>query len=192
MTNLAFPDSGHALAGVAAPALAKGIFVKSSATDLSEVAFVDPALADGHDVAAVVEHEAEAIGVAEVIEGDDVLMGVDGGDRLGAGVDPDEFSVSLGGLLGDPGGVGVTVIAAAGEVAIFINDPSDLGAGSVCSAEFVHPHGGGADKVGPPTVVAVFFDAEVFPLSRSGATAKDNVLFGEKWGCKGDEEKQEK
>lgn len=164
--------------------------MKGAAADSAEVVFVNPALADSHDVAAVVEHEAVAIGMAEEVEADDVAAGVDGGDCLWPGVDPDELGFALGGLLGDPGGVGLAVIAAAREVAVFVNDPSDLSAVSVGFAEFVHAHGGGADEVGPPTVVSVFFNAEVFPLSRSGATAEDDVLFGEEGGREGDEKKQ--
>lgn len=172
----AFPDGGHAFAGVAAPALAEGVFVKGAAVDFAKVFFVNPSLADGHDVAAVVEHEAVSVGVAEEVEGGDVAKAIDGGNGLAASADPDESGFAFGSLFGDPFGVGFAVLPAAELVAVFVDDPGDGGAFAVGFFDFVHAHGGGADEVGPPAVVAIVLDAEVFPFPGGRATAEDDVL----------------
>ena len=173
----ALPHGTHTLAGMAAPALAGGVFGKGSTANFAEIFFVNPSLANGHDVTAVVEHEAEPVGVPEEVEGADVAACVDGGDGLGAGADPDESGLSLGCLLGDPSGVGISVFTATADVAIFVNDPSDGDVIAVSFAEFIHAHGGSPDEVSPPTIVAILFDAIVFPLSASRSSTEDDVLL---------------
>lgn len=97
-------------------------------------------------------------------------------DEVVARVDPDEARTAFLSLLGDPGGVGFVVLVAALDVAVLIDVPSDVRHAAFFGADDVHLHGGGADKVGPPAVVAVSFDAIVFPFSESWAASEDDVL----------------
>jgi len=174
------PDGAHAFSGVAAVALADGVFGEDAAADLGEVLLVDPSLAGGHDCAAVVEHEAVAVGVAEEVEGADAAggAGVEGADGLAAGADPDELAISFGGLFLNPGRVGIAVLLAALGVAGAVNDPDEIGVGSVGAADLDHAEGGGADEVGPPLVMSLAGDAEIFPFPEGGAAAENDVFLG--------------
>ena len=118
--------------------------------------------------------------MAEEVEGDDraVRFFIDGIDRLLASIDPDEVCVSLCGLFLDSSCVWLVIFTRAQLVTFLVNNPGDLGLLSVCVADFVHAHGGGADEVCPPSVVAVTLDSEVFPLSQDWATTENDVLLG--------------
>ena len=131
------PNSAHTFAGVAAVALAESVFVESTSADFSQVFFVNPSLADSHHIGAVIKHEAVTVGVAEEVEGDDVAAAIDGGDGLIAGINPDQFGVPFGGLLGDPLGVWLVIFLSANNVAWLVNNPSKAGIFAMDFPKFV-------------------------------------------------------
>ena len=131
------PNGAHAFAGVAAVALAESVFVERPSADFSQVFFVNPSLADSHHIGAVIEHEAVTVGVAEEVEGDDVTAAIDGRDGLIAGIDPDQFGVSFGGLFCDPLGIGLAIFLSANDVARFVNDPDQTGIFAMDFPKFV-------------------------------------------------------
>lgn len=69
-----------------------------------------------------------------------------------------------------------------------MDDPDEFGVAAVGDADFRHAEGGGADEVGPPAVVLVIRDAEVFPSAEGWAAGEDDV-FGVRNGS--EQEKQE-
>lgn len=135
--NSTTPNGAHTFAGVAAVALAESVFVESTSADFSQVFFVNPSLADSHHIGAVIEHEAVTVGVAEEVEGDDVAAAIDGGDGLIAGINPDQFGVPFGGLLGDPRGVWLVIFLSANDVARLVNNPSQAGIFAMDFPKFV-------------------------------------------------------
>lgn len=50
-----------------------------------------------------------------------------------------------------------------------VDHPDDVGRGAVSAVEFIHAEGGGADEVGPPTVVLVGRNAIIFPFTEGGS-----------------------
>src|SRR6187399_911929 len=62
------PGAAHALACVAAPALAVGIPREGTAVDAGQIFFVQPGSGGAVDHSAVVEHEAVLVAVPEVFE----------------------------------------------------------------------------------------------------------------------------
>lgn len=135
--NFTTPNSAHTFAGVAAVALAESVFVESTSADFSQVFFVNPSLADSHHIGAVIKHEAVTVGVAEEVEGDDVAATIDGGDGLITGINPDQFCVPFGGLLGDPLGVWLVIFLSANDVAWLVNNPSKAGIFAMDFPKFV-------------------------------------------------------
>lgn len=115
--------------------------------------------------------------MAEEIKIDDVALSVDRGDGLVSRVNPDKLCFALCGLFLDPGGVRLAIFLTTENVSRAINDPSDGGIFSVSTAEFVHAHGGSADKVGPPTIMAITLDAKILPFAERRAAAQDDVFL---------------
>ena len=62
------PFLGHALAGVAAPALDVGVARESAPIDFGQVVFVQPGFTRAIDVVAVIEHETSAVRMPEIFE----------------------------------------------------------------------------------------------------------------------------
>ena len=68
------PFLGHALAGVAAPALDVSAACEGTATDFGQLVFVQPGFTRAVDVVAVIEHETRAIRVPEKFETHDLHL----------------------------------------------------------------------------------------------------------------------
>ena len=190
--NLTAPNGAHTLAGVAAVTLAKSVFVESPSADFSQVFFVNPSLADSHHIGAVIEHEAVTVGVAEEVEGDDVATAIDGGDGLIAGIDPDQFGVSFGGLFSDPLGVWLAIFLSANNVARFVNDPGQAGIFAMNFPKFVAADRGGGEEVPPKAIMPVSLYPEVFPVPQGGSSGENDVFPGHDRGGDRQENKEEK
>jgi hypothetical protein len=81
------------------------------------------------------------------------------------GTDPNKFSSSFNGLLYDPGAIRLFVVTSSGQVTVFVDDPSDLRIGAIGFSYFIHPHCRGSNEICPPAIMAILFDAKIFPLS---------------------------
>ena len=101
---------------------------------------------------------------------------VDGGDGLGAAIDPDELAIAFVCLLLDPDRIGFAVSTGAGEITGPVDDPDQIGLAAVLEPDLSHAEGGGADEVGPPPVVLFIFITQILPLAQGGTSTEDYVF----------------
>ena len=143
ITNLPSPGPAHALACMAAVALAPGFSVEYGSPYLCEVPLMNPRLGDSHYLAAVVEHERITIGVAEEIEGKN-RTGRECINRLDCFLsifDPDESAVALGRLRLDPLRIGLSIALGTVDVSGPVYDPEQVGIFSMFETNLSHAQG---------------------------------------------------
>ena len=68
------PFLGHALAGMAAPALDVSAAREGTAIDLFQIVFVQPGFTRAIDVVAVIEHETSSVRMPEIFKIDDLHL----------------------------------------------------------------------------------------------------------------------